>query len=253
MSKWITGSSLFIGVLIVIIFNFLIPGNSSVFTENITAVDWMTEYFGINTTIIQIYLVLIGLGLLLYLNGILGIYKGIGNRENNIKPIALSLNIIAVTLFLSTLAIGNTFAGSAELNMGAYQLAQQAAQVAQSGDPAAVEAYNNSSINSIIAGAASMGVFAVYWGLFAISTYVIYLATIATGYIILKSGSHYLSPLMNYIVGFGLMGSGIIFLVLNLIWKVNTELGYQMFTVSQIIWALLIIILSLNILRSKKV
>ena len=59
MSKWITGSSLFIGVLIVIIFNFLIPGNSSVFTENITAVDWMTEYFGINTTIIQIYLVLI--------------------------------------------------------------------------------------------------------------------------------------------------------------------------------------------------
>ena len=70
--------------------------------------------------------------LLLYLNGILGIYKGIGNRENNIKPIALSLNIIAVTLFLSTLAIGSTFAGSAELNMGAYQLAQQAAQVAQS-------------------------------------------------------------------------------------------------------------------------
>ncbi|MDG2100927.1 MAG: hypothetical protein P8K05_01105, partial [Dehalococcoidia bacterium] len=67
------------------------------------------------------------------------------------------------------------------------------------------------------------------------------------------SGSHYLSPLMNYIVGFGLMGSGIIFLVLNLIWKVNTELGYQIFTVSQIIWALLIIILSINILRSKKV
>jgi len=253
MSKLITGSSLLLGVLIVLIFNFLIPGNSEVFTENITEITWMTEYFGINTNTIQIYLVIIGFGLLLYLNGILGIYKGIGNRENNIKPIALSLNIIAVTLFLCTLAIGNTFAGSAELNMGAYQVAQQAAQAAASGDPAAIDLYNTSSINSIIAGAASAGVYAIYWGVFAISTYVIYLATITTGYIILKSGSHYLSSLMNYIVGFGLMGSGIIFLVLNLIWKVNTELGYQMFTVSQIIWALLIIILSVNILRSKKV
>tara|TARA_B110000263_G_C15235575_1_gene476858 strand:+ start:396 stop:1157 length:762 start_codon:yes stop_codon:yes gene_type:complete len=252
MSKLITSSSLFLGVLIVLIFNFLTAGNSKIFTENITEINFMTENFGINANTIQIYQILIGLGLILYLNGILGIYKGIGNREYNIKPIALSLNIIAVTLFICTLAIGNTFASSAELNMGAYQVAQQAAQAAASGDPAAIEFYNNSSINSIIAGAAAAGVYAIYWGAFAISTYVIYLATITTGYIILKSGNHYLSSLMNYIVGFGLMGSGMIFLVLNLVWKVNTELGYQMFMGSQIIWALLIIILSVNILRSKK-
>jgi hypothetical protein len=252
MSKLITGSSLFIGVLLVLIFNFLIPGNSKIFTENITEINFMTENFGLHVDSIQIYLVLISLGLLLYLNGILGIYKGIGNRENNFKPLALSLNIIAVTLFLCTLAIGNTFASAANLNLGAYQVAQQAAQAAATGDQAAIEFFNTSSINSIISFSVSSGVFALYWGAFSISTYVLYLAIISTGYIILKSGSHYISSLMNYIVGYGLICTGAIFLVLNLIWKVNTEIGYQMFSVSLIIWAILIIILSVNILRSKK-
>ena len=114
------------------------------------------------------------------------------------------------------------------------------------------EKYNLASINSIIAGAASGGVYAVYWGVFAVATYVIYIATAATGYIIIKSGNHYLTPLMNSIVGYGLLGLGPIFLVLGLIWKVNTEIGYRIFNVSQILWVILILILGINILISKK-
>ena len=113
------------------------------------------------------------------------------------------------------------------MNIKAYQNQNQAGMAAQSGDPAAMEQYNLASINSIIAGAASGGVYAVYWGVFAVATYVIYLATAATGYIIIKSGNHYLTPLMNSIVGYGLLGLGPIFLVLGLIWKVNTEIGYR--------------------------
>ena len=157
-----------------------------------------------------------------------------------------------MTLFITTIGIANAFAGSAELNMQAYLIAQAAGQAAQTGDPAAMDQYNIASINSIIAGAASAGIYAVYWGLFSISTYVIYIASIATGYIIIKSGNHYLNAIMNGIVGYGLMSVGSIFLILTLIWNVNTELGYQIFTVSQIIWAILILLLAVNILRSKK-
>ena len=57
---------------------------------------------------------------------------------------------------------------------------------------------------------------------------------------------------MNSIVGYGLLGLGPIFLVLGLIWKVNTEIGYRIFNVSQILWVILILILGINILISKK-
>ena len=58
-------------------------------------------------------------------------------------------------MFLITLGIANAFADSAEMNMIAYQIANQAGMAAQSGDPAAMEQYNLASINSIIAGAYS--------------------------------------------------------------------------------------------------
>ena len=252
MSKLITGSSLIIGVLLIGIFNFLVPGNSDAFTENVTEINAFTENLGSNKENAQIFFIIIGLGLIFFLNGILGIYKGIGDREKNIKGLAITLNIVAIVMFLITLGIANAFADSAEMNMIAYQIANQAGMAAQSGDPAAMEQYNLASINSIIAGAASGGVYAVYWGVFAVATYVIYIATAATGYIIIKSGNHYLTPLMNSIVGYGLLGLGPIFLVLGLIWKVNTEIGYRIFNVSQILWVILIFILGINILISKK-
>ena len=43
MSKIITGYSLVLGVLLIAIFNFLIPGNSKAFTENITEINAFTE------------------------------------------------------------------------------------------------------------------------------------------------------------------------------------------------------------------
>ena len=249
MSKLITGSSLIIGVLLIGIFNFLVPGNSDAFTENVTEINAFTENLGSNKENAQIFFIIIGLGLIFFLNGILGIYKGIGDREKNIKGLAITLNIVAIVMFLITLGIANAFADSAEMNMIAYQISNQAGMAAQSGDPAAMEQYNLASINSIIAGAASGGVYAVYWGVFAVATYVIYIATAATGYIIIKSGNHYLTPLMNSIVGYGLLGLGPIFLVLGLIWKVNTEIGYRIFNVSQILWVILILILGIMIIN----
>ena len=81
--------------------------------------------------------------------------------------------------------------------------------------------------------------------------YVLLLATIFTGWIIVKSGDHYLNSMLNMIVGYGLMIAGIVFLVLNLIWPVNEVTGYQIFGISQLIWGILIIILGTGILTSK--
>ena len=78
ISKIITGYSLVLGVLLIAIFNFLIPGNSKAFTENITEINAFTENLGANKDIAKIYFIIIGLGLLFFLNGILGVYKGIG-------------------------------------------------------------------------------------------------------------------------------------------------------------------------------
>ena len=51
MSKIITGYSLVLGVLLIAIFNFLIPGNSKAFTENITEINAFTENLGANKDI----------------------------------------------------------------------------------------------------------------------------------------------------------------------------------------------------------
>lgn len=57
---------------------------------------------------------------------------------------------------------------------------------------------------------------------------------------------------MNSIVGYGLLGLGPIFLILGLIWEVNSEIGFRIFNISQILWVLLILILGVNIIISKK-
>ncbi len=260
MSKLITASSLLLGSIIIIIFNFLIPGNIDVFTKNITEVNIMTENFGSNSDLVQYYLAIIALGLVIFIYGILGFYKNVSNRENNIKYFFVVMNISAVILFLSVISVGTAFAGAAQLNMQAYGMAQAAtqvsAQVSQSGDQAAMfEAAQRESvatINSIIAGSSSASLYTLFWGLLSVAGYVFYIATASIGALIIRSGNHYLSKLMNNIIGFGFIISGTLFLILNIIWKVNTEWGYRIFSTSQVVWFILIVILSINLLRSSK-
>ena len=66
------------------------------------------------------------------------------------------------------------------------------------------------------------------------------------------SGNYYLSNLMNQITGYGFGIAGIVFLILNIIWKVNTEWGFRIFAISQIVWVILVIILAINFIRSDK-
>lgn len=260
MSKLVTGSSLLVGSLIILVFNFLIPGNLDVFTKNVTEVNIMTENYGSNSEIVQYYLVAVALGLIIFLYGVLALYKIVGNRENNIKYIFLAMNISAIILFLSVISVGTSFSGAADLNMRAYGMAQQATQVAaqasQSGDQAAMfEAAQRESvatINSIIAGSSSAALYSLFWGLLSVAGYVFYIATASMGVLILRSGNYYLSQLMNNLTGFGFLVSGLLFLVLNIIWKVNTEWGYRIFTISQLVWFVLVIILAINLIRSPK-
>ncbi|MEC7837162.1 MAG: hypothetical protein VX523_00395, partial [Chloroflexota bacterium] len=129
-------------------------------------------------------------------------------------------------------------------------------QASQSGDQAAMfEAAQRESvatINSIIAGSSSASLYTLFWGLLSVASYIFYIATASTGALILRSGNYYLSQLMNNITGFGFIISGILFLILNIIWKVNTEWGYRIFSISQLVWLFLVIILAINLIRSKK-
>jgi len=260
MSKLVTGSSLLLGSLIILVFNFLIPGNLDVFTKNVTEVNIFTENYGSNSDSVQYFLAVIGLGLIIFLYGILALYNNVGNRENNIKYIFVALNIAAVVLFLSVISVGTAFAGAAELNIKAYGMAQQAtqaaAQASQSGDQAvmfqAAQAESVATINSIIAGSSSAALYSLFWGLLSVAGYVFYIATALIGVLILRSGNYYLSQLMNNITGFGFLISGLLFLVLNIIWKVNTEWGYRIFSISQLVWFILIVILAINLIRSSK-
>lgn len=260
MSKLITGSSLLLGSLIVILFNFLLPGNIDSFSKNVTEVTIMTENYGSNSNLVQIYLVAIGLGLLIFLYGILGLYKNVSNRENNFKYIFIALNIAFVVLFLVVISVGTAFSGAAEQNMQAFAYAQStsqmAAQAAQSGDQAimleAAQRESTALMNSIIAGSSSAAMYTLFWGILSIAGYIFYIATASTGLLILRSGNYYLSKLMNNITGFGFITSGTLFLILNIIWKVNTEWGYRIFSISQIVWFVFTIVLTINLIRSKK-
>ena len=167
MSKIITGSSLILGSIIVIIFNFLLPGNLDAFSKNVVEVNTFTENYGDNHNLVQAYLTVIGLGLVIFLFGIIGIYKNVSNRDNNFKYFFLSTNALGVSLFLVSLAVATAFAGSADMNMKAYAMAQAAgqaaSQAAQTGDQALMaqtaEQYNVASINSIIAGSSSAAIY----------------------------------------------------------------------------------------------
>ena len=260
MSKIITGSSLILGSIIVIIFNFLLPGNLDAFSKNVVEVNTFTENYGDNHNLVQAYLTVIGLGLVIFLFGIIGIYKNVSNRDNNFKYFFLSTNALGVSLFLVSLAVATAFAGSADMNMKAYAMAQAAGQAAsqatQTGDQALMaqtaEQYNVASINSIIAGSSSAAIYTLFWGVFGIAGYIFYVSLISTGALILRSGNYYLSNLMNQITGYGFGIAGIVFLILNIIWKVNTEWGFRIFAISQIVWVILVIILAINFIRSDK-
>jgi len=252
MSKTITGLSLIIGVLVIIIANLLIPGNSAGITGgDAISFSAMTENAGFDKGTTQTFIIILGFGILIFLNGFLGIYRGIGDRETEFKGLAMALTVIAIALFMGTLALGNAFASSAESNITASQGAQMAAQAAGGGDPAAIAQANAAAGSALVAGSASAGIYGAYWGLFAMASYIFLLATIFTGWIIVKSGDHYLNRMLNMVVGYGLMISGIVFLILNLIWPVNEVAGYQIFGISQLIWGILIIILGAGILTSK--
>ena len=252
MSKTITGLSLIIGVLVIIIGSFLIPGN----IEGLTGGDAisfsaMSDNAALNKGTTQMFIIIAGFGCLIFLNGFLGIYRGIGDRETEFKGLAMALTVITIALFLGTLALGNAFASAAETEMIVSQNAQMAAQAAAGGDPAAIEQLNAAATMQVISIASSASIYGSYWGVFAMSGYIFFLATIFTGLIIVKSGDHYLNTMLNMIVGYGLMIAGIVFLILNLIWPVNETIGYQIFNISQLIWGILIIILGTGILTSK--
>ncbi|MEC7837712.1 MAG: hypothetical protein VX523_03205, partial [Chloroflexota bacterium] len=173
MSKLITGASLLVGSIIIVLFNFLIPGNVDVFTKNITEVNVMTGNYAADSDLIQYYLAIIALGLVIFIFGVLGLYKNVANRENNIKYFFVVMNISAVILFFAVISVGTAFAGAADLNMRAFGIAQAATQAAvqasQSGDQAAMfEAAQRESvatINSIIAGSSSASLYTLFWGL----------------------------------------------------------------------------------------
>jgi uncharacterized membrane protein len=211
----------------------------------------MTNNVGLEKGTTQTLIIILGFGCLIFLNGFLGIYRGIGDRETEFKGLAMALTVIAIALFLGTLALGNAFASSSEKVIDASQKAGIAAQAAAGGDPTAIAQANVEGISEIVAVSASAGIYGAYWGVFAMSGYVLLLATIFTGWIIVKSGDHYLNTMLNMIVGYGLMIAGIVFLILNLIWPVNETIGYQIFNISQLIWGILIIILGTGILTSK--
>ena len=252
MSKTITGLSLIIGVLVIIVASFLIPGNSAGITGgDAISFSAMTNNVGLEKGTTQTLIIILGFGCLIFLNGFLGIYRGIGDRETEFKSLAMALTVIAIALFLGALALGNAFASSSEKVINASQIAQMSAQAAAGGDPTAIAQANVDGISEIVAVSASASIYGAYWGVYAMAGYVLLLATIFTGWIIVKSGDHYLNSMLNMIVGYGLMIAGIVFLILNLIWPVNETVGYQIFGISQLIWGILIIILGTGILTSK--
>ena len=148
------------------------------------------------------------------------------------------------------------FSNVAQIPEVIFPWIQAASQAAQTGDQALMaqtaEQYNVASINSIIAGSSSAAIYTLFWGVFGIAGYIFYVSLISTRALILRSGNYYLSNLMNQITGYGFGIAGIVFLILNIIWKVNTEWGFRIFAISQIVWVILVIILAINFIRSDK-
>ena len=82
MSKTITGLSLIIGVLVIIVASFLIPGNSAGITGgDAISFSAMTNNVGLEKGTTHTLIIILGFGCLIFLNGFLGIYRGIGDRE----------------------------------------------------------------------------------------------------------------------------------------------------------------------------
>lgn len=225
IAKW----SLIIGPLLVIVFNFLMPTNGiePIDPENS---DAYIKALGDDAGIVQVYTVIILLGIILYTRAVIGLWRIAPEGTSRYRmTIGVLGSVSALSLWAIVLALTLAETSIAEKLTAATAGAQ--AGVAGAAESAAAA--------TVIAKAIHAGLFGVY----QTATYVAYISLIPLG------GGLALSGIIRKEWGWAVSLVGLATIVLTSIFPVKTEEGAMIFGIFALIWGIVFIAMGLVIAK----
>lgn len=256
VAKW----SLIIGPILVVVFNFLMPTNG-IEPINPENSDAYIRALGDNSGTVEIYSVLILLGIILYTRGIIGLWRvapegqsryrmGIGVLGST-AALGLWAIVLGITLAESSIAekLGTATAGAIQ----AAQAAGGAAAVA-AGDETAANVAAATAAAAVAAGAADAAAGATIiaktlhagmFGIYQTASYVAYISLIPLG------GGLALSGIVRKEFGWAISFIGLVTIVLVSIFPVKTEEGVMIFGVMALLWGIAFLATALQIARKE--
>jgi hypothetical protein len=226
VAKW----SLIIGPILVVVFNFLLPTNG-IEPINPEDSDKFIAELGKDSGLVQIYYVVILLGIILYTRGLIGLRRIAPSGESSYR---IGVGVLGATAALALwgVVIGMAFAEASVADKLATATAGAQAGVAGAAESAAGA--------TVIAKALHAGFFGVY----QTATYVAYISLIPLG------GGLAISGIVRKEWGWAIVLIGITTLVLTSIFPVKTEEGIMIFGIMALIWGAVIAAMGLLIAKA---
>ncbi|MBT3996235.1 MAG: hypothetical protein HOF01_10600 [Chloroflexi bacterium] len=225
VAKW----SLIIGPILVVVFNFLMPTNGiePIDPENS---DAYIKALGDNSGTVEIYSVLILLGIILYTRGIIGLWK--------IAPEGQSRYRMTVGVLGSTAALG-LWAIVLGITLAESSIAEKLGTAIMGAQAGVAGAAESAAGTTIIAKTLHAGLFGIY----QTASYVAYISLIPLG------GGLAISGIVRKEFGWAIALIGLVTVVLVSIFPVKTEEGVMIFGVMALIWGIAFLATALQIAR----
>ena len=227
VAKW----SLIIGPILVVVFNFLLPTNGFSPLNPEDSGPYIAK-LGEDLDLVNIYLVLILLGLVLYTRAIIGLWQAApAGRAKQRLMVGMLGAVAALSFWGVVLGLGLAEASVAEKSNTAL-----AAVAASGGAPEAVAV-------ATAAGTIARTLHAGFFGVFQIATYVAYISLIPSG------GGIAVSGIVRKEFGWLIIAIGVVTLIVTSVMPIKTENGIAAFGIIAAVWGLTFLVMGLQIMR----
>jgi hypothetical protein len=225
VAKW----SLIIGPILVVIFNFLMPTNG-IEPINPEDSDAYIKALGDDSGIVQVYAVIILLGIILYTRSLIGLWR--------IAPEGSARYRLGIGLLgsVSALALWGIVLG---LTLAEASIADKLATATAGAQAGVAGAAESAGAATIIA----KTIHAALFGVYQTATYVAYISLIPIG------GGLAISGIVRKEFGWAISLIGFATIVLTSILPVKTEEGIMVFGIMAVIWGVAFLATGLQIAR----
>ncbi|MDG0866152.1 hypothetical protein [Candidatus Lucifugimonas marina] len=226
IAKW----SLIVGPLLVIIFNFLMPTNG-IEPINPEDSDSYIKALGDDAGIVQVYTVIILLGIILYTRAIIGLWRIAPEGQSRYRmTIGVLGGVSALSLWAIVLA----------LTLAETSIAEKLATATAGAQAGVAGAAEQAGAATIIA----KSIHAALFGVYQTATYVAYISLIPLG------GGLAISGIIRKEWGWAIALIGAATVILTSIFPVKTEEGVMLFGIMALIWGIVLTVMGIMIAKA---